>query len=189
MLKNANSIINASRITGTLPVANGGTGVTTSTGTTNVVLSNSPVLVTPNLGTPSAIVLTNASGTASININGTVGATTPAAGTFTGTLGVGSAKVISGVGSAVSVAATATTIFTVAGGFPLVVVSGNAPGGLIFLDLVTYTPAGGFVVISSSSVNGSPAARTYSVSGDNLKVSLASGTYSVGAIAITGSNT
>jgi hypothetical protein len=40
-------------------------------------------LTTPNLGTPSAIVLTNASGTASININGTVGATTPAAGSFT----------------------------------------------------------------------------------------------------------
>jgi hypothetical protein len=47
------------------------------------VLSNSPTLVTPNLGTPSAVVLTNASGTASININGTVGGTTPAAGSFT----------------------------------------------------------------------------------------------------------
>ena len=52
-------------ITGTLPVANGGTGVTTSTGTTNVVLSNSPTLVTPNLGTPSALVGTNITGTAS----------------------------------------------------------------------------------------------------------------------------
>ena len=49
-------------ITGTLPVANGGTGVTTSTGTTNVVLSNSPTLVTPALGTPSAAVLTHATG-------------------------------------------------------------------------------------------------------------------------------
>ena len=49
-------------ITGTLGVANGGTGVTTSTGTTNVVLSNSPTLVTPALGTPSAAVLTNATG-------------------------------------------------------------------------------------------------------------------------------
>ena len=37
-----------------LPVASGGTGVTTSTGTTNVVLSNSPTLVTPVLGTPSS---------------------------------------------------------------------------------------------------------------------------------------
>jgi len=49
-------------ITGTLPVLNGGTGVTTSTGTTNVVLSNSPTLVTPALGTPSSAVLTNATG-------------------------------------------------------------------------------------------------------------------------------
>jgi hypothetical protein len=52
-------------ITGTLPVLNGGTGVTTSTGTGNVVLSNSPTLVTPALGTPSALVGTNITGTAS----------------------------------------------------------------------------------------------------------------------------
>ena len=44
MLKVANSVINASRITGTLPVANGGTGVTTSTGTGNTVLSAAPTL-------------------------------------------------------------------------------------------------------------------------------------------------
>jgi len=49
-------------ITGTLGVANGGTGVTTSTGTTNVVLSNSPTLVTPILGTPTSATLTNATG-------------------------------------------------------------------------------------------------------------------------------
>ena len=71
-------------LAGTLAVANGGTGVTTSTGTTNVVLSNSPTLVTPALGTPSALVGTNITGTAAnFNINGTVGATTPAAGAFT----------------------------------------------------------------------------------------------------------
>lgn len=44
MLKVANSVIDASRITGTLPVANGGTGVTTSTGTGNTVLSATPTL-------------------------------------------------------------------------------------------------------------------------------------------------
>jgi len=37
-----------------LPVASGGTGVTTSTGTVAVVLSTSPTLVTPVLGTPSS---------------------------------------------------------------------------------------------------------------------------------------
>jgi len=55
----------------------------TNTGTGNNVLATSPTLTTPNLGTPSAIVLTNASGTASININGTVGATTANTGAFT----------------------------------------------------------------------------------------------------------
>lgn len=52
----------ASNVTGTLPVANGGTGVTSSTGTGNNVLSDSPTLVTPALGTPSSAVLTNATG-------------------------------------------------------------------------------------------------------------------------------
>ena len=51
-------------ITGILPVANGGTGVSTSTGTGNTVLSTSPTLVTPDLGTPASGVMTNVTGTA-----------------------------------------------------------------------------------------------------------------------------
>ena len=43
----------------TVAVNQGGTGVTTSTGTTNVVLSNSPTLVTPALGTPASGNLAN----------------------------------------------------------------------------------------------------------------------------------
>ena len=60
-----NTITNVSlttAVTGTLPVANGGTGVTTSTGTTSVVLSNSPVLVTPTLGAASATSIANGLG-------------------------------------------------------------------------------------------------------------------------------
>jgi len=49
-------------VSGTLAVGNGGTGVTASTGTGSVVLSTSPALTTPNLGTPSAATLTNATG-------------------------------------------------------------------------------------------------------------------------------
>jgi hypothetical protein len=49
-------------ITGVLPVVNGGTGVTTSTGTGSTVLSTSPTLVTPILGTPASGTLTNATG-------------------------------------------------------------------------------------------------------------------------------
>ena len=49
-------------VAGTLAVANGGTGGTTSTGSGAVVLATSPTLVTPALGTPSAAVLTSATG-------------------------------------------------------------------------------------------------------------------------------
>ena len=49
-------------LAGTLAVANGGTGVVTSTGTGSVVLSTSPTLVTPLLGTPTSGVATNLTG-------------------------------------------------------------------------------------------------------------------------------
>lgn len=58
----AQTAMPAANITGTLPVAHGGTGVTTSTGSGNTVLSTSPTLVTPALGTPASGVLTNATG-------------------------------------------------------------------------------------------------------------------------------
>jgi hypothetical protein len=46
-------------VTGTLAVGNGGTGVTTSTGSGSNVLSTSPTLVTPVLGTPTSGTLSN----------------------------------------------------------------------------------------------------------------------------------
>jgi hypothetical protein len=49
-------------LAGTLAVANGGTGVTTSTGSGNVVLSSSPTLVSPILGTPASGTATNLTG-------------------------------------------------------------------------------------------------------------------------------
>ena len=49
----------ATHVSGTLPVANGGTGVTASTGTGSVVLNSSPTLITPALGTPASGTLTN----------------------------------------------------------------------------------------------------------------------------------
>jgi hypothetical protein len=55
----------------------------TNTGTGNNVLATSATLVAPNLGTPASGVVTNLTGTASININGTVGATTASTGAFT----------------------------------------------------------------------------------------------------------
>ena len=55
----------------TVAVAQGGTGVTSKTGTGNVVLHTSPTLVTPLLGTPTSGVATNLTGTASSLTAGT----------------------------------------------------------------------------------------------------------------------
>jgi hypothetical protein len=69
----------ATHVSGTLPVANGGTGVTSSTGTGSTVLNTSPTLVTPVLGTPTSGTLTNCTGYTSANLSGTV--TAPKGGT------------------------------------------------------------------------------------------------------------
>jgi hypothetical protein len=79
---------NALAVTGTTQLNSalnyGGVALSNSvTGTGSMVLSTSPTLTTPVLGTPSSGTVTNLTGTASININGTVGATTAAAGKFT----------------------------------------------------------------------------------------------------------
>jgi hypothetical protein len=66
----------ATHVTGTLPVNNGGTGVTTSTGSGNVVRSSGPTLVAPVLGTPAVgSVLTNCTGlplTSGAGVTGTL---------------------------------------------------------------------------------------------------------------------
>lgn len=76
-----------------LPLSTGITGFGTGIATAlaiNTGSAGAPVLLNGALGTPSSGTVTNLTGTASININGTVGATTPAAGTFT-TITAGSA--------------------------------------------------------------------------------------------------
>jgi hypothetical protein len=53
-LSNAGSLPIDAGTTGTLPVARGGTGATAATGTGDVVLADSPTLITPNIGQATA---------------------------------------------------------------------------------------------------------------------------------------
>ena len=125
--------------TGTvIPVANGGTGVTTSTGTTNVVLSNSPTLTGTPLaptaapGTSTTQIATtafvqnvagalgtmssqnaNAVAVTGGTINGTsIGATTPSSGAFT-TLNATSVTSLGETTTVSAIAATGTINFDV----------------------------------------------------------------------------
>lgn len=69
-----------------LPISTGVSGLGTDVATALGVAIGSSGAVVVNggaLGTPSSGTVTNLTGTANININGTVGATTPAAGSFT----------------------------------------------------------------------------------------------------------
>ena len=88
-------------VTGTLPVANGGTGVTTSTGSGANVLATSPTLVTPILGTPTSGTLTSCTGL-------------PLTTGVTGTLSVanGGTGVTTSTGSGANALATSPTLVT-----------------------------------------------------------------------------
>jgi hypothetical protein len=59
LFANATGIPIIAGTTGTLSVARGGTGVTTSTGSGNLVLSTSPTLATPTLGVATATTVNN----------------------------------------------------------------------------------------------------------------------------------
>jgi hypothetical protein len=93
-------------VAGTLAVANGGTGVTTSTGTGNTVLSTSPTFVTPILGTPTSVTLTNGTG---LPLTTGVTGTLPVASGGTGAVSLTINNVLLGNGtSAVQVVAPGT---------------------------------------------------------------------------------
>ena len=122
-----------------LPVASGGTGVTTSTGSGANALATSPTLVTPVLGTPSSGTLTNCTGYTTANLSGSIGLTTQVTGTLpvaNGGTGVATLTTAYGV---VAAGTTATGAFQNIGtGTTGQVLTSNGAGAL-----PTFQAAGG----------------------------------------------
>ena len=138
-------------VAGTLNVANGGTGVTTSTGSGSNVLSNSPTLVTPNLGTPSAIVLTNATGLPATSITGTLGT----ANGGTGLTGFTAAN--NAIYSTSSSALTAGTLPVLAGGTGVTTSTGSG-SNVLSTSPTLVTPVLG--AATATSINGATISST-----------------------------
>jgi len=123
----------ATHVSGTLPEANGGTGITsfgTGVATALGVNTGSAGAFVVNggaLGTPSGGTVTNLTGTASININGTVGATTASTGAFT---------TLSATG--------VTTVQAGSAADPAITTSGDTNTGIFFptADTIAFTEGG-----------------------------------------------
>lgn len=120
-----------------LKVTKGGTGVGTSTGSGNNVLSTSPTLVTPILGTPTSATLTNATGL-------------PLTTGVTGTLPVGN-------GGTGATTLTANNVLLGNGTSALQVVAPGSSGNVLTSNGTTWastTPAAGFSTSANNTFTG-----------------------------------
>ena len=128
-----------------------GTGVVTALGV-NTGTAGAFVVNGGALGTPSSGTVTNLTGTASININGTVGATTAAAGLFT-TLGASAAVTLSPANANVVLSPTGTGVVTI---------SPATAGTINRMSIgATTTSTGAFTTLAASSTVSGTGFSTY----------------------------
>jgi len=174
-------------LAGTLAVANGGTGVATSTGSGNNVLSTSPTLVTPLLGTPTSGVATNLTGlplttgvTGTLPIaNGGTGQTTLAAAniavvnvanTFTGT------QTFSGTSATLAMILNDTA--------EVATVSATAATGTINYDVTTQS-----VIYYTSNASANWTVNFRASSGTSLNTAMSTGQSVTAAFLVTQGST
>jgi hypothetical protein len=179
-------------VAGTLAVANGGTGVTTSTGSGNVVLSTSPTLVTPLLGTPTSGTLTNCTGYTTANLSGTItnaqlanSSVTVTAGTGMsggGAVALGSSVTLTNAGVTSAVAGTG---ISVSGATGAVTITNSGVTSIVAGTGISVSGATGAVTVSSTAsgatITGTTTSATYYVVGTTLT----SGTLSTASISNT----
>lgn len=172
--------------TGTLPITAGGTGITSFgtgvqtalgqnvTGSGGIVLATSPTLTTPNLGTPSAATLTNATGLPlTTGVTGTLGATN--GGTGQSTYATGDILYASATNTLSKLAAgTNGYVLTLAGGVPTWAAASSGVTTISFgtTGLTPSTATSGAVTVAGTLAvaNGGTGATTISGAQTNLQV-------------------
>lgn len=167
-------------VTGTLPVANGGTGITSlgtgvatflgtpsstnlrsavtdETGTGSLVFATSPTLVTPLLGTPTSGVITNCTGSPTLDISSCTGSPTLTNLKYSGLIATSAAAPT--IASATTIAPTKPITF-ISGTTAIVTITAPSPislgGGSIVLiptGIFTWTTAGNIALAGTAVVS------------------------------------